>query len=346
MIEQGQGNLLEAQVDALVNTVNTAGVMGKGIALQFKKAFPSSYEEYRRECDAGRMHVGKVLVVHLGTLVPRYIIQFPTKKHWRSPSKLEYVKDGLVDLVVQIKTLGIRSIAVPPLGCGNGGLDWNDVRPLLEAAFEPLTEVRAVLFAPAGAPEPAAMLNHTKRPNMTAGRAAVLAIMERYLSTGYDYRLSFLEIQKLTYFLQSAGQPLNLDYHAHLYGPYADKLRHVLNHIEGHFTEGFGDGRTAPDTPIAMRPGAAQAATEFLELDPATRERLARVASLIEGFETPLGMELLATVHWVMTHRESAAASVDAAIEGVHAWSDRKAKEMKPVQIRAAWTRLRELEWA
>jgi O-acetyl-ADP-ribose deacetylase (regulator of RNase III) len=346
MIERGQGNLLEAQVDALVNTVNTEGVMGKGIALQFKKAFPSSYEEYRRECDAGRVQVGKVLVCRLGTLVPRYIIQFPTKKHWRNPSKIEYVKTGLVDLVEQVKKLGIRSIAVPPLGCGNGGLAWADVYPLLEAAFEPLPDVRAILFAPAGAPEPAAMPNLTKRPRMTAGRAAVLAIMERYLSTGYDYQLSFLEIQKLAYFLQSAGQPLKLDYHANRYGPYADELRHVLNHIEGHFTQGFGDGRTAPETPITLLPGASKAATEFLAEDPTTRERLNRVASLIEGFETPLGMELLATVHWVMQEREGAREDVGAAIEGVHAWNSRKAKEMKPVQIRAAWGRLRELSWA
>jgi O-acetyl-ADP-ribose deacetylase (regulator of RNase III) len=190
------------------------------------------------------------------------------------------------------------------------------------------------------------MPNRTKRPNMTAGRAAVLAIMDRYLSTGYDTRLSLLEVQKLAYFLQRAGQPLKLDYKADRYGPYADKLRHVLNHIEGHFTEGFGDGRSAPDTPIAIRPGATLAATEFLKEDPETRKRLDRVASLIEGFETPLGMELLATVHWVMMERESARADVGAAIEGVHSWTSRKAKEMKPGQIRAAWGRLRELNWA
>ncbi|MEP7119832.1 MAG: macro domain-containing protein [Byssovorax sp.] len=346
MIERGHGNLLEAQVDALVNTVNTEGVMGKGIALQFKKAFPSSYEEYRRECMAGRIEVGKVMVVHLGTFMPRFIIQFPTKKHWRNPSKLEYVRDGLVDLVAQVRALGIRSIALPPLGCGNGGLAWDDVRPLLEAAFESLPEVRTILFAPTGTPEPATMPNRTKRPSMTAGRAAVLAIMDRYLSTGYDYRLSLLEVQKLAYFLQSAGQPLRLDYKADRYGPYADKLRHVLNHIEGHFTEGFGDGRSAPETPIALRPDAALAAAEFLKEDPETRERLDRVASLIEGFETPLGMELLATVHWVMTERANAREDVSAAIEGVHSWNSRKAKEMKPVQIQAAWSRLREMNWA
>jgi O-acetyl-ADP-ribose deacetylase (regulator of RNase III) len=164
MLERGQGNLLEAQVDALVNTVNTEGVMGKGIALQFKKAFPTSYKAYRKECEAGQVRVGKVLVVDLGTLQPRFIIHFPTKKHWRQPSRLEYVKDGLVDLVAQVRALGVRSIAVPPLGCGNGGLAWSDVRPLVVHAFAPLSDVRVVIFEPAGAPEPAAMPNRTKRP--------------------------------------------------------------------------------------------------------------------------------------------------------------------------------------
>jgi O-acetyl-ADP-ribose deacetylase (regulator of RNase III) len=346
MIERGSGNLLEAHVDALVNTVNTEGVMGKGIALQFKKAFPASYEAYRQECQAGRMRIGQVLVVHLDTLVPRYIIHFPTKKHWRSPSKLEYVKEGLVDLVKQVQTLSIRSIAIPPLGCGNGGLAWADVRSLLETAFAPLTDVRTLLFEPTGAPHPAEMPNRTKRPKMTPGRAVVLAAMDRYLATGFDYRLSVLEVQKLAYFLQLAGQPLQLDYVAGLYGPYADKLRHVLNHIEGHFTEGYGDGRNAPETPLSLLPGAAEEAANFLAADSTTRTRLDRVAGLIEGFETPLGMELLATVHWVMTHVKAAGENVEMAIDAVHKWNSRKAASMKPVQIRAAWAHIREQGWA
>lgn len=346
MIQLGSGNLLDAQIDALVNTVNTAGVMGKGIALQFKKAFPTSYDVYRKECDAGRVQIGKVLVVHLGTLVPRYIVHFPTKKHWRSPSKLDYVAQGLVDLVEQVRALGIRSIAIPPLGCGNGGLAWADVRPLIETAFAALPDVRAILYEPTGAPEPAAMPNRTKLPNMTAGRAAVLAMMDRYLSTGFLYRLSLLEIQKFAYFLQEAGQPLKLTYTAGPYGPYADNLRHVLSHIDGHFTEGYGDGRNAPDTPITLLPGAADQAAAFLAEDPATRARIDRVSALIEGFETPFGMELLATVHWVMAHSQDARESEDAAIAAVHGWNARKAERMKPSQLRTVWSHLRQHGWA
>jgi O-acetyl-ADP-ribose deacetylase (regulator of RNase III) len=345
MIERGRGNLLQAHVEALVNTVNTEGVMGKGIALQFKKAFPANYEAYRRECQLGRAQVGKVFATELGTAVPRYIVNFPTKQAWRNPSKLEYIENGLVDLVDQVKTRGIRSIAVPPLGCGLGGLAWSDVRPLIEAAFAPLPDVRVLLFEPKGAPESAAMPNRTKRPNMTPGRALLLALMNRYVATGYDYRLSLLEIQKLAYFLQEAGEALRLKYVPHVYGPYADNLRHVLNHIEGHFTVGFGDGRSAPETPIRLLPEAPEKAEEFLAQNREAQARLDRVAALIEGFETPFGMELLATVHWVMKHDESKGSDLEAVIAAVHRWNSRKEAMMKPTQIRIARDRLQEQGW-
>lgn len=150
-IEPGRGNLLEADVDALVNPVNTQGVMGKGLALQFKKAFPDAFQSYVRACEAGEVVPGKMHVVRR-LMAPRFILNFPTKKHWRNPSKLEYIRDGLDDLVQQVRALEIQSIAVPPLGCGHGGLDWEEVRPLIEAAFVPLPDVRVVLYAPKGAP--------------------------------------------------------------------------------------------------------------------------------------------------------------------------------------------------
>ncbi|HJQ85417.1 MAG TPA: macro domain-containing protein [Candidatus Binatia bacterium] len=345
MVELKRGNLLGTQADALVNTVNTEGVMGKGIALQFKKAFPANYDAYRRECESGHIQIGKVFVYELGALLPRYIFNFPTKKSWRHPSKVEYIRAGLSDLVKEVRRLHIRSIAIPPLGCGNGGLEWSKVRPLIEQAFADLRDVRVILFEPAGAPKAAAMTNRTRRPRMTAGRAAVIALMNRYLVPGYDYPLSLLEVQKLAYFLQVAGQPLRLQYMPHLYGPYADNLRHVLNHIEGHFTEGFGDGRNAPETPLRLLPGAAEEAGHFLRRDTETEDRLQRVARLIEGFETPLGMELLATVHWVMTHEAADAPDLESIVRSVHAWSSRKAASMKSAQIHAAYDRLRTQGW-
>ncbi|MBL4686074.1 MAG: macro domain-containing protein [Nannocystaceae bacterium] len=344
-IEQGTGNLLLAEVDALINTVNTQGVMGKGIALQFKKAFPEVFQSYSRACKSGEVVPGRVHVVHR-LVAPRFIINFPTKKHWRNPSKLEYVRDGLVDLVKQVRALKIQSIAIPPLGCGYGGLDWKNVRPLIEAAFSGLSDVRVLLYAPKGAPTADAIIDRRKTPGMTAGRAAVVALMGKYIETGYDYRLSLLEVQKLAYFLQQSGEPLRLDFRAHHYGPYADNLRKALRNMEGHYTRGVGDGHNAPETPLEVMPGALEAANEFLANQHDSVARLERVAGLIEGFETPFGMELLATVHWVMASGGGGDyRDLTAVTKGVQAWSERKRSTMKDGHIRAAWSRLTETDW-
>jgi O-acetyl-ADP-ribose deacetylase (regulator of RNase III) len=343
MIEAGHGNLLTAEVEALVNPVNTEGVMGKGLALQFKKAFPDSAARYEAACKNGEVVIGRMNISQrAGT--PCFIINFPTKQYWRFASKLEYIQGGLVDLVERVKALGIRSIAIPPLGCGNGGLEWDDVRPLIVEAFATLPDVRVVLYAPAPAPSAAAMIDRRSTPAMTAGRAAILGLMDRYLLTGYEYVLSLVEVQKLAYFLQLAGEPLNLKYRRHSYGPYADGLRKVLRTMEGHYTEGVADGRNHPATPLTLRTNAIAAATRFLDSKPETRERFERVAQLIDGFETPFGMELLATVHWVMQH-EADAGNLGDVIAKVHAWSTRKRTQMKPGHIEDAWKRLLEHGW-
>lgn len=343
-IERGRGNLLEADVDALVNTVNTEGVMGKGLALQFKKAFPENFASYERDCAKGEVTPGRMHVVQR-LASPRYIFNFPTKKHWRQPSKLEYIRDGLANLVFHVNKLGVRSIAIPPLGCGNGGLAWADVRPLIFAAFEQVPDVRVLLFEPSDAPSPDKVIDRRATPTMTPGRAAVLALMGQYVETEYDYRLSLVEVQKLAYFLQEAGEALRLDYRAHHHGPYADNLRKALRNMEGHYTRGIGDGRNAPETPLELLPGAVDSAREYLQTRPETHARLERVARLIEGFETPFGMELLATVHWVMRH-DANGGGVDVVIAKVHGWSARKKSQMKPGHVRAAWSRLHEQGWA
>lgn len=162
-IERGEGNLLTADVEALVNTVNTEGVMGKGLALQFKKAFPDNFTAYARGCRTGEVQVGRMFVVER-RVAPRFIINFPTKQHWRQPSKLDYVREGLRDLIVQVRHHAIGSIAVPPLGCGLGGLSWTDVRPLIVAAFDELPHVRVVLYAPDGAPGADEVSDRLPRP--------------------------------------------------------------------------------------------------------------------------------------------------------------------------------------
>jgi O-acetyl-ADP-ribose deacetylase (regulator of RNase III) len=153
MIEFKRGNILAEDAEALVNTVNCVGVVGRGIALQFKKAFPDNFDAYAVACEHGEVQPGHMFVHETGQLTnPRYIINFPTKRHWRGMSRLSDIEIGLKALVGEINTRGIRSVAVPPLGSGLGGLDWRDVRSRIEAAVAALEAVRVVVFEPAGAP--------------------------------------------------------------------------------------------------------------------------------------------------------------------------------------------------
>ena len=345
MIEITRGNILEADAEALVNTVNCVGYMGKGIALQFKKAFPENFKAYERACRAKDVRPGKMLVFETGTMWnPKYIINFPTKRHWRGKSRLEDIEAGLKALVDEVKKREIKSIAIPPLGCGLGGLDWNTVRPMIEKAFSSLPEVRVLLFEPHGAPDAKAMPVRTKRPRMTPPRALFIMLMEQYCELAY--RLTLLEIQKLAYFLQEAGEPLRLNYHAHIYGPYAHNLNKVLEILEGHFIQGYGDTQK-PDVEIELLPGATKQAREFLDKGKHkdSLERLERVSELIEGFETPYGMELLSSVHWIAWHDPSPARSPDEAIEKFHQWSERKRRIFRPQHIHIAWMRLEERGW-
>jgi hypothetical protein len=329
-----------------VNTVNTVGVMGKGIALQFKRAFPSNYREYEAACKAGRVVIGKMFVHHLGMVQPHYIINFPTKEHWRGKSKLEFITAGLVDLVEQVERLKIKSIALPPLGCGNGGLNWADVSRLIEDAFLALPEVAVYAYEPTGAPAPALMPNQTKRPNWTLPRAALITLMQRYTAQGLDFsEITLLEIQKLAYFLQETGYPLKLDYKAWHYGPYADNLRHVLGHIEGHFIEGYGDGQNRPQTPIRVVKDAAAEAEKLVLENPELDERLRRVERLIDGYSTPFGMEILSTVHWTAKRETHGDHSTAAILEVIQHWNNRKAAKMTPALVDRARNHLREQTW-
>lgn len=345
MIRETQGNLLTAPVEALVNTVNTVGVMGKGIALQFKRAFPRMYKEYVRAAKGGELVPGRVQVWESDLLDgPKFVINFPTKRHWRGPSKLEYIDRGLDDLARVITEHGIKSIAVPPLGCGNGGLNWADVRPLIERKLGPL-DAEVLLFAPQGAPEASRMIERRETPKMTAGRAALLAIMEAYREVTWDAP-SPVEVQKLMYFLQEAGEPLRLAFVKGRYGPYADNLRHVLAALEGHYVSGFGDGSrpVAEAEPLRLLCADAPEVRGALETHPETRERVVKVLALVEGYETPYGMELLASVHWVAHH--DAARRLEEATAAVSSWSERKERLFTPRHIEQAWDTLQSRPWA
>lgn len=341
-IELGHGDLLRADVEALVNTVNSVGFMGRGIAAQFRRRFPENFDAYARACKRGEVRPGAMFVHETGTLTnPRFIINFPTKRHWRAKSRIEDIEAGLVALVDEIRRREIASIAIPPLGCGLGGLDWTDVRPRIERELSALEGVRVVLFAPDGAPSPEDMSKSDVVPSMTPGRAVLVGLMDRYLAGLLDPFVTLLELHKLMYFVQEAGEELRLRYRAAAYGPYAENLRHVLAAIEGHYISGFADGGDAPGKTLSLVPGAIEDARALLAEKKETARRFERVSDLVEGFETPFGLELLATVHWVMRYGRATRGTV---IEAVHAWSERK-KAMNARQILLAADRLTERGW-
>ena len=344
MIRYTTGDILKSETEALVNTVNCVGVMGRGIALQFKHRFPANYKAYAAACEREEVQPGRMFVFDTGELtLPRYIVNFPTKRHWRGKSRIEDIKTGLVALAAEVRARGIRSVAIPPLGSGLGGLDWAEVKPLIERTFSALEGVEVLIFEPRDESADERVNCSSDVPTMTAGRAALVALMRRYLGALLDPSISLLEVHKLMYFLQVAGEPLRLRYVKAPYGPYAENLRHVLRAVEGHLISGYADGGDAPDKPLALVPGAVEEAERYLATHEATHKRLDRTTALVEGFETPYGLELLATVHWVVTREMTQ--SVPEIAKRVHDWNPRK-QQFTLDQINLASTRLHEQGWA
>ena len=345
MIREMSGNLLADDADALVNTVNTVGVMGKGIALQFKRAYPDMFRDYERAAKSGGLEIGRMHVWRTGALAaPRYIINFPTKRHWRAPSRMADIEAGLADLVRVVRDLDISSIALPPLGCGNGGLNWSDVAPLIWAAFEQLPAVEVHVYPPAGAPPAREMVNREAPPRITPVRAALLGLMTAYQQLTWDWP-SQIETQKLAYFLQEAGLNMRLAFVKGPYGPYADNLRKSLRAMEGHYIVGFGDGTSRPleGEAIEVTPVGRHELESAIAENPHAEQEFQRVLDLVCGFESSYGLELLASVHWAAVHES--AASVEEAGEIVRDWTRRKATMFTQPHVEAAWDALGRGGW-
>lgn len=341
MIRYVTGDLLAAECEALVNSVNCVGVMGRGVALAFKRRFPANFKAYKAACDWGELEPGRPFVFQTGELMPRYVINVPTKRHWRGRSRLEDIEIGLSGLVTEIERRGIRSIALPPLGCGLGGLDWKDVKPLIHRKLDGMSNLDTVVFEPSSLKVD---LPKIERPPMTAGRAALLGLMRRYLIGLAAPFVTLLEVHKLLYFMQRAGEPLRLHYVKAPYGPYAENLRHVLQALEGHYLTGGGPKGDRTDQPLQLVPGAIREAEAFLDRHPATRARFDRVVELVAGFESPSGLELLATVDWVIIHEIGSDCVADV-ISATYAWNERK-RQFTARQIELARDRLRERGWS
>lgn len=322
MITFTQGNLLEARAEALVNTVNTVGVMGKGIALMFKERFADNFRRYTAACKAKEVHTGKMFVTETGELDgPHWIVNFPTKQHWRGNSRIEWIIEGLQDLRRFLIEYQVKSIAIPPLGAGNGGLDWADVRLQIEAAMSDL-DTEVLVFEPTQKYQNVA--KRTGVEKLTPARALIAELVRRYWVLGME--CSLLEIQKLAWFLERSIErlgltPLDLRFTPHKYGPYADRLRHLLEGLDGSYL--YCDKRISDADPMDViwfdddRKALVQAYLNSEAKEYTTA--LEATAALIDGFESPFGMELLATVDWLLA-KEDVAPTVPAVRDGLCHW--------------------------
>lgn len=324
MITFTQGNLLESRAEALVNTVNTVGVMGKGIALMFKERFARNFRLYAAACKAGQVQTGRIFVTSVDELDgPRWIVNFPTKQHWRSPSRMEWIVEGLQDLRRFLIEQKIRSIAIPPLGAGNGGLDWAEVRPQIERVLADL-DVDIQVFEPASQYQNVAKRSGVEK--LTPARALIAELVRRYWVLGIE--CSLLEIQKLAWFLERTieksaldDNPLRLNFVAHKYGPYANRLDHLLDNLDGSYLH--SEKRISDADPLDVIWFDDQRKS-FLQSYLQTEARayigaLEATAALIDGFESPFGLELLASVDWLLI-RENIHPDIGALREGLRRW--------------------------
>lgn len=339
MFEYKTGNILQEQTDAIINTVNCVGIMGRGIALQFKQMYPENFKAYKQACDKGEVEPGKMFIYNSGLLFnPKYIINFPTKRHWKGKSRVQDIKSGLVALKDDIINYEIKSIAIPPLGCGLGGLNWDEIKPIIEQVLGDLQDVKIVIYEPANNIE---QVKNKEVPELTLSRAALIELINRYLQSMLDPFITLLEIHKLMYFLQESGQNLRLNYKKALYGPYAQNLRYVLNLLEKHYIKGY-DGEDVPDKHITLLPGAIKDAHLLLEKDSDLLNKINRVSELVDGFETPFGLELLATVHWLMSKENKT--ELNDLISAIYSWNAKKQKFSKK-QIEIAYNVLIQQAW-
>lgn len=338
MIRYTQDDILQSSAEALVNTVNTVGVMGKGIALQFKEAFPNNFKEYARACKGKELVPGKLLAVwddhlHYGR---KLVINFPTKVHWRSPSKYEYIEQGLVALADLLGREEVGSVAVPPLGCGHGGLEWSRVKQLIEQYLADLP-LDVLVYTPNRHIKEILQKQTTqKKAKLTPARSLLLYALFAYESLG-EYS-SLFAANKLAYFLQRMGQPLRLDFKPHHYGPYAIGVEKVLYQLNGVYLKGLEQGQAAPFEALKLDYAKFDDVTDFIrtKLSDQESQRLDQLMKLIDGFTSELSLEILATVDFIMDKHPSI--QVDEIMEKI--WNTRKKELFKKEYVQIAYDHL------
>lgn len=338
MIHYVKGNLLESNAEALVNTVNTVGVMGKGIALQFREAFPENYRVYREVCHHGDLQVGKVLITEDSNLVygHKKIVNFPTKTHWKMPSEYTYIEQGLVSLREEIVGRGIRSIAIPPLGSHNGGLDWLRVKKMIEDAMEGL-DCEVYLYEPS---DVIVERMNSERVKLTPARAMLLLMFGDMNSQGEF--ASVFAAEKIIYFMQRFGAKryFKIDFQPYYYGPYSGgKVAHVLYRMNGSYIKGMGGMENKPFDYIWLIDDAEQVAKQYIDekKDIQMQEICEKTKSFLKGYYSSYSLELLSSVDYLLetvpalrSWRSLDKSAVLDLVEGeIQRWSVRKERMFK-----------------
>lgn len=318
------GNLLEANVEALVNTVNTVGVMGKGIALQFKERFPVNYKIYAAACKKGEVKTGKMLVVRELTMEgERIIINFPTKTEWFMKSKYEYIEEGLKDLVKIIEEYSIKSIAIPPLGCGNGGLKWITIKSLMEKYLSQLQDVDIFIYEPNEEVKKILQQEQVKKDiELKPGRAMLLYALFQYEK--YGEVASVFAANKLAYFLQKSGESLRLQFVPYTYGPYAQAVEKVLYSMNGKYLSGMEQMNAKAFEPLVLNYEKFDEVKEFINKNISSEQkiRLDNLFRIINGFESTLSLEILASIDFLLT--EDPSLSTEDLLVKIQSWNERK----------------------
>ena len=341
MIKFTIGNMMTSTAEALVNTVNTVGVMGKGIALQFKEEFPRNFLTYAEACKTGLLAPGKLLITkepnHSGEI--KIIINFPTKKHWRHPSRYEYIKDGLTELAEAIHKHNIKSIAIPPLGCGNGGLQWNIVKGMIEEALADI-EIDITIYEPNKDIKQMLQDKPQKKDiKLTPARGLLTYAMFYYDSLGEN--CSLFVANKLAYFLQRHGSKsfANIKFKAHNYGPYSPQIDHIIYDLNGSYIKGLEQMSCTAFEPLMLQYERLDEVSTYIRtLDTEEQNSLKSTIKLISGFESTLALEVLASVDFIRYNNPGI--SLEDTITAIHEWSERKNKLIKNEYIQIAYDHL------
>lgn len=322
MIKYITGNIFDSNAQALVNTVNTVGVMGKGIALQFKKEFPKNYKKYVKACKDKSFSIGKLLVIDDESIYTgrKIIINFPTKKNWRNPSEYSYIEEGLNQLVELIQQKSIKSIAIPPLGAGNGGLDWKKVKAILESKLKSLN-CDVFIY------EPNFIIKEVmkkERVRLTPARAMLLSVLYELVRNGEF--VSEFTAEKVAYFLQKFGakKVMNLDFKPNFYGPYSGKVKHVLYYLNGSYIMGYSSKDRKPFEELSIILDTEKAVNDFLQKKENVDYNLItyKTKEFLKGFYSPFSLELLSTIDYIKTHNEDS--TLESITTELNNWSDRK----------------------